>query len=276
MTEEEFSARAALIGSVTYDEIKKATDSLTYTDTLELAGKPAGLVYAVRYVNAAGERAAFSNFLRIEPAGKVAEPPRITRAEQLSENTIALTWEPPKANIDGSTPVNILGYNVYRVTASPTDGQTPINQALISGTQYEDKNFKLGEKYQYVVRAVSLGTEGGQVESLNSNSVELTPVDTYPPSAPGGLSIAPGAPGRLLLFWAPNPEPDVAGYYIYRSTDPNLPKDKWTRLTPALHTRTTFTDENVEVGKTYYYYVVAVDTAGNVSPSSEVDSETAP
>lgn len=276
MTEEEFGARATLIGSVTYDEIKKGGDSLTYVDTLELAGKPARLRYAIRYVNAAGERATFSNFLLIEPAGKIAAPPKIVKIEQLSEDAISITWEPPQANIDGSTPVNLLGYDVYRVAASQSDqGQTPINQALVSGTQYQDKNFKLGEKYEYVVRAVSLGTEGGQVESLNSNSVEITPGDLYPPSKPGQISIGPG-PGRLSVFWPANPEPDIAGYYIYRATDPNLPKDQWTKLTPALYTRTTFTDENVEVGKTYYYYVVAVDTAGNISPPSEVVSETVP
>jgi fibronectin type 3 domain-containing protein len=73
-----------------------------------------------------------------------------------------------------------------------------------------------------------------------------------------------------------NSETDLAGYYVYRSTDPNLPKDKWLKLTPALFTKTTFTDENVEAGKTYYYYVVAVDAAGNVSPISEVASDSLP
>src|SRR4030095_13420906 len=37
LTEEEFASRSTLIGSVTYDEIKSATDTLTYRDTLELA-----------------------------------------------------------------------------------------------------------------------------------------------------------------------------------------------------------------------------------------------
>ncbi len=122
---------------------------------------------------------------------------------------------------------------------------------------------------------MSLGTEGKPVESLDSNSLQLAPVDTYPPAAPTQLSVGP-APGRLSVFWLANSEPDLAGYLVYRSTDPNLPKDKWTKLTPTLSTKTTFTDENVETGKTYYYYVVAVDTAGNPSPRSEVASETVP
>ena len=122
---------------------------------------------------------------------------------------------------------------------------------------------------------MSLGTEAKPVESLNSNSVELAPVDIYPPSAPGQISPVAAA-GRISMFWPANPEPDVAGYYLYRSTDPNLSKEKWTKLTPTLHTKTTFTDENVEAGKTYYYYVTAVDNAGNVSPPSEVVSETVP
>lgn len=274
MTEEEFGARATLIGSVTYAEIEKATDNLTYVDTLELAGEASRLRYAVRYVNAAGQRAAFSNFLLIEPAAKIAEPPGNIAAE-LSETAITLKWDPPKRNIDGSTPVNLLGYNVYRVTASQTEpGQIAINQALITTPEYKDRTFKFGEKYTYVVRSVSLGTLARPVESLNSTSVEVAPVDTFAPSAPSALSIA-AAPGRLAIFFAANPEADIAGYLIYRSTDPNAPKP-WTQLTTALLTRTTFTDENVEAGKTYYYYVIAVDTAGNKSEPSEVFSETVP
>jgi fibronectin type 3 domain-containing protein len=71
-------------------------------------------------------------------------------------------------------------------------------------------------------------------------------------------------------------ESDIAGYNVYRSTDPDLPKKQWTKLNPALLTRTTFQDDKVESGKRYYYYVEAVDTAGNISPPSEVKTEVAP
>lgn len=277
LTEEEFGARATLIGSVTFDQIQKAGEELTYTDTLELAGQPTRLRYAVRYVNASGQRAAFSNFLLVEPAARIAQPPTIvTTGKELSESAITITWNPPAANIDGSTPVNLLGYNLYRITGSQTEpGQTPVNSSLISGTQYQDKTFNFSERYTYVVRSVSLGTEGAQVESLNSNSIELAPLDVYAPSPPSSITVA-ASPGRLSLFFPANPEGDIAGYNIYRSTDAALAKELWIKLTRTLLERTTFQDENVEPGKKYYYYITAVDKAGNTSAPSEVVSETVP
>lgn len=277
LTEEEFSAQSTLIGSVTYDQIKNATDTLTYTDTLELAGEPTRLRYAIRYVNASEQRAAFSNFLLIEPSARVANPPTLlSTGKEVGEDAVTITWTPPEANIDGSTPVNLLGYNVYRLDESQSDvSQNPVNSSLVSGTQYVDRNFRFGENYRYVVRSVSLGTGGAQVESLNSNSLSLSPRDTFAPSAPASITIA-AAPGRLSIFFPANPEPDVAGYEIYRSIDPDLPKESWTKVTTVPLTKTTFLDENVESGKRYYYYIKAIDQAGNVSPPSEVVSEAVP
>lgn len=277
LTEEEFAARSTLIGSVTYDQIKYATDTLTYTDTLELAGEPTRLRYAIRYVNASEQRAAFSNFLLIEPSARVAKPPSlISTGQEVGEDAIAITWQPPDSNIDGSTPVNLLGYNVYRLDESQSEiNQNPINNSLVSVTQYVDRNFRFGANYRYVARSVSLGTDGAQVESLNSNSLSMSPRDIFAPSAPASITIA-AAPGRLSIFFPANPEPDVAGYEIYRSTDPDLPKERWTKVTPAPLTKTTFLDENVESGKRYYYYIKAIDQAGNVSPPSDVVSESVP
>lgn len=278
LTEEEFAARSTLVGSVTNEQIKNAGETLTYRDPLELAGQPTRLRYALRYVNASGQRAAFSNFLTIEPAARIAQAPVLLPSPKLTEDSITISWQPPAANIDGSTPVNLLGFNVYRMEESQSDvSQVPINAALISGNEYSDKNFQFGNNYRYIVRAVSLGTGGAQVESLNSNAVEVQARDTFPPAPPERPSIAPDPSfGRLAIFFAANKESDIAGYNIYRSTDPNLPKAQWTRLNQSLLTRTTFQDERVESGKTYYYFLTAVDKAGNVSQPSEVGSETVP
>ena len=106
-------------------------------------------------------------------------------------------------------------------------------------------------------------------------ALPITPTDTFAPAAPKQISPI-AAPGKISLFWPANEERDVAGYNIYRATDPNLPKDRWPKLNRALYERTTYQDEAVEAGTRYYYYLVAVDTAGNVSPPSEVVTEVVP
>ncbi|MDT7542838.1 MAG: hypothetical protein QOE33_2742, partial [Acidobacteriota bacterium] len=260
LTEEEFASRSTLIGSITYEEIQRSGETLAYTDTLTLT-EPVRLRYAVRYVNSSGQRAAFSNFLLIEPASTVSRPPSLAGVTNPSENIVRVRWDAPKANVDNSTPVNLLGYNVYRTDRSQTEqAQTPLNPAPINATEFNDQTFKFGEEYSYVVRAVSLGTGGSQVESLNSNSLTITPRDIFPPSAPTGLSVN-ASPQRISIFFAANPERDVVGYNIFRSSDPNLPKDQWRKLTRTPTDRTTYNDEAVEPGVTYYYYVNAVDSA---------------
>jgi hypothetical protein len=274
LTEDQFAARSILVGSVSYEEIQKSGSTLTYIDKLELA-EPARLRYAIRYVNASGQRAAFSNFFLMEPAVKVAEPPIVKPVEE-SETAMTIKWDAPTENTDKSTPVNLLGYNVYRVLQSkPDPDPKPLNQDPVTGTQYPDKTFKFGEKYEYFVRSVSLGTEAKHVDSQDSNRISVAPLDTYPP-APPDLPPPGAIAGRISLFWLPNTEPDLAGYILYRSTDSNLPLNQWNRLTPDIYTKTTFTDTNVETGKTYYYYLIAVDTAGNQSKPSRVVSETVP
>ncbi len=276
LTEEDFANRSTLIGSVTYEQIQNAGERVLYTDVLELAGQPSRLRYAIRYVNASGQRAAFSNFFLIEPAAQIAEAPKLVGA-QTTEKAVQLSWEAPSKNIDRSTPPNLLGYNIYRSVIDAQGKVTIVrlNEVPVVGTAFADAKFKFDESYQYFVRAVSLGSGGNPVESLDSNGVSATPRDSFAPSQPGTPSVAPG-PGRLAIFFPSNPEGDIAGYDLYRSTDPNLPLDKWTKLNEALLTKTTYQDSAVESGQKYYYYVIAVDGAGNRSEPSEVGSETVP
>ncbi len=101
------------------------------------------------------------------------------------------------------------------------------------------------------------------------------PKDIFAPSPPSAVTIA-AAPNNLSIFFALNLERDVAGYRIYRTTDLNQPKSEWQLLNSQLVLTNTFQDIKVESGKTYYYYLTAVDKAGNISEPSEVFSETTP
>jgi hypothetical protein len=276
LTEEEFAARATLVGSVPFEAIQGSEGTVSYTDELELKER-VRLRYALRYVNASGQRAAFSNFLLVEPAATVSLPPSLDAEPAHDESAITLRWEAPKANIDGSTPPNLLGYNVYRATRSQSESATPpLNgERPLTATQFADQSFTFGEEYVYVVRAVSLGTGGNPVESLNSNQAAIAPRDTFRPKAPDGVQVGP-APGRLSVFWAANAERDVAGYNLFRSTDSTLPPGSWTKLNRSLLDRTTYQDDSVQAGVKYFYYLTAVDTSGNESLPSDVASETVP
>jgi hypothetical protein len=277
LTEEEFSTRATLVGSVTFEEMQRAGDTLSYADSLSLT-EPVRLRYAVRYVNAANQRASFSNFLLIEPAARVSLPPALDPQPEITQEAVRLRWQAPSANVDGSTPANLLSYNVYRVAASQNEtARAPLNPEPLNGAAFADQTFRFGEEYSYVVRAVSLGTGGEPVESLNSNAVNVTPLDVFKPAAPEGLTaVATAAPRRISVFFAANRETDVAAYNVHRSTDPNLPKEQWPKLNPTPLERTTFQDDAVQSGTRYFYYVTAVDRAGNVSPPSEVANDLVP
>jgi hypothetical protein len=273
LSEAEFASRAMVIGTQLIEDGDFGLKTVSYRDTLQFAGQPIRLRYSVRFVNASGQRAAFSNFVLLEPAASVAGAPASLSAE-VSQDAITLTWERPVENVDGTTPVNLIGFNVYRSDSEKQPGKL-LNNTPITDSQFPDRFFEFEKKYFYFVRAVSSGTEGEPVESGESNIVEVMPVDTFAPSPPFAITLA-ASPTTISIFFPSNPETDITGYSIYRSTDPDLPLDQWELLTPELTEKTTYEDTRVESGKTYYYYITATDRFKNVSDPSEIVSETVP
>ncbi len=89
-----------------------------------------------------------------------------------------------------------------------------------------------------------------------------------PPSAPKNLT-ASGTYGYVILEWnasiAPSQHP-VEKYNIYRGTS----SGNETIYHTLDASYTSYTDYNVVVGKTYYYYVTAVNDVGESNKSNEV------
>ncbi|NNE65978.1 MAG: fibronectin type III domain-containing protein [Pyrinomonadaceae bacterium] len=271
LTEEEFASRSTLIGSIKVDDSDFSLKTKIYSDKLQIFGQKVRLRYAIRFANESGQKAAFSNFFLIEPASNVALAPADVKAI-VSQDAIKLEWTPPVSNLDGTTPANIIGYNIYRVTAGGTPGL--LNKNPHTASEFNDPDFSFGEKYLYFVRTVSLGRNAESVESFGSETVEASPLDTFKPAAPDALTVA-SAPSVISLFFAFNLEDDVVGYKVYRSTDPNRPKAEWDLVTREPMKTNTFQDRDVVANVVYYYYVVALDNAGNVSAPSIVVSDTA-
>ena len=272
LSEEEFATNSTLISTLPITDADFGKQ-ITYNDILEFADQPVRLRYAIRLANASGQKAAFSNFLLIEPIAKAAGSPASLDATIL-EQSIKLNWIAPILNVDGTKPANILGYNIYRAN-SAIDIPILLNSYPITDVSFNDKNFEFGKVYKYFVQTVSLGSNGESVESLDSNKIEVNSKDTFAPSPPSAITIA-AAPNNLSIFFAVNIEKDVVGYKIFRTINPNQPKSEWMSITKETLLSNTFQDFAVESGKTYYYYLTAIDRAGNVSEPSEVISETAP
>jgi len=273
LSEEEFASRSQVVATIPLTKNDFGAKTLQYTDTLQFAGQPARIRYAIRFVNASGQRAAFSNFFLLEPAARIAAGPTAVLTV-LSQESIRLNWAAPTANVDGTMPANILGYNIYRSESEKSPAKL-LNQTPVSNTTFDDRFFDFEREYFYFVRAVSLGTDAAPTESTESNIIKIKPVDTFPPSAPAAITIA-ATPTSISIFFPVNPETDVEGYSVYRSTDVNLAKEQWMLLTKELLKANTYQDEAVESGKTYFYYVKATDKYKNVSDASEVVSETIP
>jgi len=94
----------------------------------------------------------------------------------------------------------------------------------------------------------------------NDNTVVVR--DVTPPAAPQALYSVTGD-GAVTLHWVKNTEPDLAGYRVYRGPAFAGP------YTPLATTgNTSYTDNGVSNGTTYYFAVSAYDLSGNESELS--------
>ena len=72
---------------------------------------------------------------------------------------------------------------------------------------------------------------------------------------------------QVLLHWDRSESGDIVGYNIARSTTRN---QGYTRINSSLITDTSYDDQTVQSGHTYYYLATAVDAEGNESAPSNM------
>jgi fibronectin type 3 domain-containing protein len=198
-------------------------------------------VFVRTAVKKTGHFSGWSNKVVLEIVPPLEKP--VIQAEG-SGSGIVLTWPATAAT----------QYQVLR--QGPSDKQ-PVNIASVNDNHYTDISAGYDTDYHYVV----IGKRSG-AESLPSEPIAANFPDHYPPAVPAGLTAQIG-PDAIDLAWQRNTEPDLQGYYLFRSVN-NGP---FQRL-GALITLPTYTDHAVEHGKTYGYKITAIDKKGNESGQS--------
>lgn len=153
----------------------------------------------------------------------------------------------------------------------PDDPEPPWHQVLPNVRAYLD-TLPGRATNRYLYRAVCVdGAHNRSGLSLSTPPVYLPKVE--PPRTPVITKVI-GGDRQITIQWAPNREPDLAEYRIYRTDDPEKAQDL-RRMTLRGHVNDAplpeFNDNNGTTAlKTYFYRVIAVDAVGNASKPSAI------
>lgn len=188
-------------------------------------------------------------------------PPRNLSAKD-SIGNIYLTWNANKEP-------DLKGYLIYKSDSSYSYPQTPYDTVFAPETTYVDTSPFTGANYYVVTAFDSLYNESG----FSNQAMAFIP-DTTPPLPPSNLSaVYDSLTKSVYLIWNSSGDADLKLYRIYRSETSG---GYTTPLDSVFAPDTTYNDTNIFFGKTYYYVVSAVDTAGNESNFSNEDSARVP
>jgi hypothetical protein len=157
-------------------------------------------------------------------------PDQLQVTPDVTATSLEVTWRKVTRDVDGHQLLDTMQtYAIYRsavqadledlvllaafqvasIVANPIDATTPTvhwtDTDPILVPPYGETRFY----YRLICRDVA-----GSV-SAPSAIVGAAVPDTRPPG-PTDLDGADGAPDHITVYWLPNPEPDVAGYQVYR------------------------------------------------------------
>jgi fibronectin type 3 domain-containing protein len=220
----------------------------TYTDTDVVIGTR--YFYRVTAVTAGGEGEA-SVMVSGTPFGPPGVP--IDPVAQEGDGEVALFWDPP--GDDGASP--ITGYVIMRGTRPASLREFT---QLGDVSSYLDTTVTNDQTYYYVIAAINEAGPGEYTDTL-----EATPF--RPATSPDKvLTLVAEAKGtKATLQWTP-PTNDggspVTGYVILRGTSAGA-LEQAGEVGPSV---TTYTDEGLKRGTTYYYSVVAKNAVGEGEP----------
>lgn len=253
-----------------------------YNDTLPeslIQQNPTGFAtYAMEDLNNRGKSGGLSNQVKVPLAPTLTAPSDVQA--NVTPEGVQLAWAQ-----SGSPAANSSLSYLYRVfRQNQTDEKSPemiVGEVpLAEGqTSFLDRNIEWEKDYSYriapITRVQRPGSETIEVEGDDSPQATVLTHDIFPPAVPAGLQAVFSGAGQkpfVDLTWAPNLEPDLAGYNIYRHEQGGEPA----RVNADLVKTPSFRDGGVELGHRYLYAVSAVDARGNESARSEETSEQLP
>ena len=218
------------------------TTSTSYVNTGAAVGTT--YYYKVRAVNSAGT-SAYSNIVSGRAKAAIPAAPRVTIGNSSASGKPQLTW----AAVDGAAK-----YEIYRSTQQST-GFTLLGTT--TSTSYVNTGAAVGKTYYYKVRALNVDGAAGAYSSTVSGAAKAVA-----PAAPT-VTMTYSDGGKPKLTWSA--VSGAASYRVYRSESRGT---GYSLL--GTTTSTSYVNTGAAVGKTYYYRVKAVNSAGTSAYSNIV------
>lgn len=199
----------------------------------------------------------------------ISAPTSVTAADVPNDNgeAIKISWK-------ASSSTDITGYKVFR-SAEEKKGFASVGTVDKAILEYTDSTVEYGKTYYYYVRAYKDSSQ-----SSSSNTVSAASVNDLAPAAPVNFSIKKQNEIYVEFTWDPNSDKDLAGYIlkIYKegakiddaAVKPIVSLDIAKEVNGNLIKFASYPD--LVATNKYDYYLVAKDTANNLStPTKAVD-----
>jgi fibronectin type 3 domain-containing protein len=191
------------------------------------------------------------------------------------DSQASLSWRSPQEPPPSFSENDLLSYRIYRET-EPIEGETTefeyIDSVPESDTSFVDDGVENFQQYYYRVTAFYEGEENEfgvtpTTETGFSNQATATPERPAeePPPAPANFEAAAKA-NKISLSW--DPVGEIEEYVLFRGTF----SESLSEYQRVNGDSSSFEDQDVNVGTTYYYQVKAIDIEGDESPRSNKDS----
>ncbi|MGO8669784.1 MAG: fibronectin type III domain-containing protein [Capsulimonadaceae bacterium] len=201
--------------------------------------------YKVAAVNASGTSAKSSE-VSAEPSTSLPSIPTGLTGRG-SNSSVILTW----TSSSGAT-----SYNIYNGTTSGGESTTAVATG-VTGTTYTNSGLANETTYYFTIAAVN--ASGTSPQSAEASALTL-------PGGPAGLTATAGNV-QVGLSWTP--DTGATSYNVYRGTTSGGES-----ATPIATggTSTTYLDDLVVNGVTYYYTVTGVNAQGSSVASNEASA----
>ncbi len=171
----------------------------------------------------------------------------------VAENAVNISWSQNSDNDFGR-------YVLYRSLSEDEPGDSLFSTSVAGETEFRDNFVSEGQSYFYTL--LVFDTEG---LTATSNVIQVDVPVTY--LLPVNLVVVSTDSTRVVLSWSKNNEPDFAGYELQRSSEETTGE---IIFSTSVATDTTYTDNDVTEGNTYFYTCLVTDTAGYSTNSNQV------